>query len=500
MAETVSKKLHESRSPEVMLREAEWARYDLAFLGGQAFAESAIIKHPRESETDYKKRLTEVYTIDFCRHIIMARQAYLFREPITIEMPDAAETALEPYMDNIDLRGNPFNAFADSTSRDSMKSGSDIVLVDVTQINQPVISRKEEVDAGIRPYLVSYSPSDVQNFAVDRFGALLWILFRNGMGPDRLNEMDFTGAIVEGEANTGYTLWTRTYWAKLNKDGVKIEDGKHDLGMVPVVNIPFVRLNNLYFGLSLLRDIEPLNRRIIGQWALLQEILENQTFGQLCVEDPKGGKDEHGNQKVVGTKSVLYYNGQTPSFIQPDASNASTVLDTIKATELAIEREAELQGSIALATPGVASGISMAYKFRPTNVALGRQAELLGAGLAQVLWIMALQLKVKADLTDFTVSFPADFGVTTSMELVDEYAKLTAGINQPTTPILISYQQQIYKATNRDMPKDELDKELAKIENEISPSGDMVNMPQPIEGPADGSETPQTEGANNGNI
>jgi len=485
-----TKKLIDSTSPEVVTRTPEWERYKLALAGGEAFAETAILQHPREGDDDYKKRKKQVYTIDFCRNIIMSRQKYLFKVPVVPIMPPAAKAVLEPFLNNIDLRGNSFNSFADGVSRDSMLFGSDIILVDATQQTVPFRSRAEQIAAGSRPYLVSYSPLDVQNFAQDAFGELLWILFKNGIGPAMLNESDYAGAIVEGAENTGFTLWTRDSWSKLDKDGVVYDIGDHGLGFVPVVNVPFTRLKNLYFGLSLLRDIEPLNRRNIGQWALLQEILENQTFGQLCVPDEMGGKDEHGQPKVVGTKSVLYYTGgQAPSFIQPDASNAATVLETIRATELAIEREAEMQGSIAMATPIIASGVAMAYKFRPTNAALGRQASILGPQLARVLWIMAKMSGVDADLSKFSVPFPADFGVTTSTELIADYATLTAGIHQPATPIIISMEQQIFTALNRDMPKDKLDKELAKIEDEISTTGDMVNMPPPIKGPANGLET-----------
>jgi len=492
-----SKKLIESTSPEIEGRRHDWNQYALAYLGGEAYAASALVQHTRESEAEFKNRKTQVDSIEFCRSITQERSAYLFRDKVAPDIPPAA-SIIENYYDDIDMRGNSLTKFLDKVERNAMVYGSGLILVDATKPSRVYRSMREQQDDGSRPYMTSYTPLDVQNFVEYRFGALRWILFRDGAGPAEISGEGAAMTVSPSVKNTGFTYWDRMQWIRFNNDGVITESGVHNLGVVPVVNVQFLDVDGWYFGLSLLRDVEPENRRLINRWSLLNEIFQKQTFGQLVA--PGDGKDANGNPIEVGTSSVLWFSGDTaPSFIQPDASNADILIKGIAETIKNIEREAELQGGIVRDNGQIASGVALAQLFMPTNMALVRQATLAGPSFAQALWLMAKMSGKNAPVTKFSVSFPPDFGVVTTGTLIEEYAKLTAGINPPAPTLIEEYEVRIMNSLGRDLPPAELEARIAKIKSELT--GDHQALPPPIEGPADGVEveTQTIEGANDEN-
>lgn len=455
---------------------AEWDKYGKAYKGGRKYGQDCIIPHESEdiTSTAYKLRLQHSFPVNYCSFGVNTLVRFLSKEKP--EVKNAEFGSLDPqFIEDFDRQGMDIQGAVAAIATIGLTYGFGWVLVDYPSIeNDGTRTVADDIAENVRPYCVFLPPQNVQSWASDDSGKLTWCLVKATVNDLVLDEKAAEPTITKNESPI-YTLWTRFAWRKIDSEGKWLGGWvNHGLGIVPIVPIRLSRdIDGAFVPKSFLADIEPLNRELINTFSLLQEINYNQTFSKLVVKDgtiapDNKSPDAQGVQTVsLGIKDVIQTTADAgdvfPRYIAPDASQAQILLNSIDTLIKEIIRTANLQKGIASESGQVASGIAHAYEFLDTNQALKSMAGFIAGILKEIIviagkWVGA---EVKPEIT-----FPADFGIETSSEIIERFRNLSIALsNMPE----VLRTQFIMKLFNAEFPnadpklKAELEKQLKSM-------------------------------------
>lgn len=382
----------EQQHQDYLARQHDWNFYRQSYIGGSEYITGRnLFSHRLEHRTDAARRQQRSYFLNHCRTIVDRMTALLFEKgfEITPEPPLYL-------MADADRRGNNLIQLARRAATLSSIYGNIFIRIDVPRAGEILPkTRLEELEMGLRPYLDLVDPGDVLNWEVDEGGALTWCLTREPLG---LNEVTGGSRPVQSEGQEiVYRLWTREGWylfAKRKGQWKAIDEGVHNLGLVPLVSLKHRSLDAGPCGESMLRDVGIINREIYNLSSLLQEIIYRQTFGQLVAQ---GSSDEYvGEEETLaklGTSSIfLYPDGrEAPSYISPNTENADVILQQIDRMIVEIYRISNLNPPESLAQrTQPESGIAHAYRLIDTAGTLRDKSDGLASALETALWIASV--------------------------------------------------------------------------------------------------------------
>ena len=433
---TDTKNLVDSEHPEYREKKAEWNAFRLADLGGEDYAQSALRQHPREDKSEFDERKKRVMADDFCGRMVDTRLNYLFHEKPTIGKKTPSKVT--SYLEDVDAAGNSFDVLMQRAERAAEVYGTALIVVDKPILDQPVRTKADALRLGDRPYMVTLPPTQLKNFGQNPDGTFSWALL---IQPEEATRLD-TGAggftVVTSKA-PAYILWTPEAFYHLDKEGKTLAEGVNPIGVVPIATIRYKFIDGQFFGQSLLNSVASLNAALINVDSLIEALASGQTFSQLVIEgQPETEKAKDGKGKItlkkikLGIQAVLTHTKGThpPSYISADASQLATLMEWREKIINAIHEKADLTRGAARESGGQqASGISKAFDFLPTNQSLKNQGRLAADGFEYALWLMGQWMGASKDHGDYTVEFPTDFGVQTTMELVDEMVKLNSTVS-----------------------------------------------------------------------
>jgi len=164
------------------------------------------------------------------------------RKPRRDKLPDA----IKPFLRDADFRGHNWDYVIEEIARDLLAYGTIRVLINIKATDPGPLqlaesegrspTRAEEQDAGIRPFIVQYSPLSVIDWDVDDIGNLLMSRIKEER-PVRSPE---TGAYGKRTRFIEYSTGGVQWWDFLEDDGKLVlmdTSGArtHDLGVVPMV-------------------------------------------------------------------------------------------------------------------------------------------------------------------------------------------------------------------------------------------------------------------------
>ena len=480
-----SKKLINSRRP--YYRADDWTRFKMAYYGGATYAAAAIDPHPREKAAHYRQRQARAYCVNYSRRVVDTRAAYLVKEPPEVIAP---QSVLD-LMGNLDNRGRNFQAMLSQIIKTSCIFGTEGIMVDKPFFDVPARTRGDEQSRNECPYWSLFNPMDIMNFAhAPNSMNLAWVLLRVE-ATEGVLDLDHA-AVKTGTSPTAFMLWTPEAIFRFDKKGEPVASPQPN----PLKMIPFVMARyqeNLDdpdgYGISLLEDIEAVQRRIVNDYSLFDQILDDQTFSQLVVPgglEAKRVRDEKtGEMKVVaqevGTKEILETDvaAALPEYVSPDTAQGQLILEGLRDKKEETFNMAELKRGSAVESAAPISGLSKAYDFLDTNQSLADQAKTLECVLQRALWFTGLWIGETAPIDEYSVIFPTDFGIETSGELATEYAQINSGMNPQSPTLNTKYLQRIDQIRFPTNDPQEAARDQGMIKAEIS--GDHTDRQPPVE-------------------
>jgi len=444
--------------PEVIALHEKYKFFQDSYDGGKAYRDGKyLIKHKRESDTNYNLRLDRASFMNFCAPVIDINTSYLFREEPTRDLKKAS-VAAELFLGDADLEGRPWQKVVREISKLSGAMGAMGVIVDKPK--GKALSRAQELDLGIRPYVAIYNPRAILYWEFERIGGiptLTKLILQEGEGRELLQ----------------IVVWTRDEWAiykKAEATGggsnkyVLVESAPNDLGEIPFA----LHRNRDSFkkmtGISDIADIADVNRRIYYLDSDSLEIIENCGFPILegSSEALRATAGE-GEDVDIGTESVLDRgdDGEVGGFkfIEAPHTSLEAILKWRSQSIEDIKYLAKI-GSGEAQSSGVAeSGAALELRFQQLNALLSEKAENCESFENRVFDLIGLW---EDEDIDIEITYPRKFGVR------DLAHDLDTALSAQTVVGSRTFSAELSKSiAERMLPNDTPKETLHQIEKEL---------------------------------
>ena len=342
-----------------------------SYEGGAAYKEGKyLIKHVREKDPDYIRRLEQASFVNFCGDTVDLYNSYLYRVPPVRDFK-VEDPALDSFREDADLDGRPWQKVVRELAKLAGAMGIMGAIVDKPQAQegQEPKSKAAEQDAGIRPYVATYPPQSIWD----------WKFKRNAQGQMVLVELVLEEECFDGKPEI--MLWreaTVERW-KQKAEGKWTQEGEtriNELG-----RIPFALLRNRdsfkrMTGVADIADIANVNRRIYYLDSDALEIIENTAFPILEGSAEAVSTDQ---EKVIGATKLLK---------RPEGGVNESGFRWIEAPHTSLEqilkhRTASIEDIKGMAKTGqgevqkqqAESGVALELRFQQLNALLAEKAE-----------------------------------------------------------------------------------------------------------------------------
>ena len=439
-----------------------WEYFIRSYLGGKEYQDGKFLQpYQLEFENEYHKRINFTPLDNHCRNIIDIYSSFLFRvEPVRQLGSLEQDMSVEQFKDDADLEGRSFEALMREAQRFASIYGHVWLLMDKPSTN--VMTRAEELDQGIRPYLNIYTPENV----------LDWHYTRNEAGYYYLDYLKIREEqTAEGEY---YKLW---YLDKI--DCVFVSSTSRDEPKLisslpnPLMKIPAVILYNQRspmrgLGVSDLTDVADLQKAIYNEFSEIEQIIRLSNHPSLVkTKDTDAGA---GAGSIIEIPENLDANLK-PYILQPSGSNLDSVLASINHKVEAINRLTHV-GTLRATAERVQSGIALRTEFELLNARLSEKSKLMELAEEQIWRLFA---DWQETVFDGEIEYPESFDIrdwATDLELLQQ-AK-ASNIKSAT------FAKEIDKQIARTVIED--DTTLEQIDSEIDTGTQALGefQPQPI--------------------
>ena len=387
-----------------------WEYFIRSYLGGKEYQDGKFLQpYQLEFENEYHKRINFTPLDNHCRNIIDIYSSFLFRvEPVREYGSLTEDMSVEQFKDDADLEGRSFNALMREAQRFASIYGHVWLLMDKPSTN--VMTRAEELDQGIRPYLNIYTPENV----------LDWHYTRNDAGYYYLDYLKIREEqTAEGEY---YKLW---YLDKI--DCVFVSSTSRDEPKLisslpnPLMKIPAVILYNQRspmrgLGVSDLTDVADLQKSIYNEFSEIEQIIRLSNHPSLVkTKDTDAGA---GAGSIIEIPENLDANLK-PYILQPSGSNLDGVLRSINHKVEAINRLTHV-GTLRATAERVQSGIALRTEFELLNARLSEKSKLMELAEEQIWRLFA---DWQETVFDGEIEYPESFDIrdwATDLELLQQ--------------------------------------------------------------------------------
>jgi hypothetical protein len=293
-----------------------------------------------------------------------------------------------------------------------------------------------------------------------------------------------------GEETERYRLWTKQDWRLFQevKEGRKkvikqVDQGMHNLGIVPVVLADNIITDEEYCAPALIDDIAYLDRAVANYLSNLDAIIQDQTFSQLAMpaQNVLPGEDNYTKLTEMGTKRIFLYDGESntqPFYLSPDVKQAQLIVEVVNKIISEIYHTVGLAGERTKQDNAMgidnSSGVAKAFDFERVNALLAAKADSLEVVENKIAQVVAKWNG--EDLEDDLVSYPDNFDTRGLYDEFDIAARLML-IDAPDSvrqeqmkSVLDKLFPQLAKALRAQMEKELKDWPVDPLELMASPT------------------------------
>jgi len=410
-----------------------------------------------ESRDDYEKRLRQVGFDNHCKSVVGIYNSFLFRrEPKRMYGSIENDPGLEPFLADADLDGRSFPQFLRELSALTMVYGNCWVVVDKPTAN--TLTRADELEQGIRPYVSLFTPENVLDWGYERQANGLYELtylkvkeevienkqYIREYTPDEINVY-----LVDGDEKTGGLFQTMP----------------NELGRVPAVCVYAQRTNIRGIGISTIGDIADLNKELYEYTSEIEQIIRLTNHPSLVKTSDVEASAGAGS--IVQMPDNLDP-GLKPYLLQPDGASIEAVLDAMTKKVEAIDRIASLGGIRSVESRRL-SGIGLQTEFQMLNAKLADFAMNLEHAEEQI-W--RLWAQYQGTVWDGMVDYPRSFSIQDKVNDV-QMLKLAKESN-PTDPMLLDKIEKMMLETITESTYEEVKEWYADWKQENRPNKDMI--------------------------
>ena len=389
-----------------------------SYIGGDEYRKAQYLtRYQLETNSEYLARLNNTPLENHCQSIVSVYKSFLFRtEPDREFNSIEGMPELEEFLNDADMDGRNLDAFMKDVATWSSVFGHCFILV--TKPNVGAITRAEEQQIGVRPYVNLLTPLVV----------LDWQFTRSPNGRYDLSYFryleDVNGSIRTVKEWTKESIKTST----VDVDNSVITEETTEpngLGEIPVVIAYNQRSSVRGLGISDLTDIADLQRFIYNNTSEVAESMRLDTHPSLVAT----------NETRVGTGAgslILMPDnldpGLKPYVLESSGASIDAIYKSIEHTTSVIDKIANT-GAVRATESRTLSGVAMNVEFQLLNAKLSEKADNLELAEEQMWKIWCKYMGMESDVE---IDYPGEFNV---RDTQNEIAQLkTASETNPQDP------------------------------------------------------------------
>jgi hypothetical protein len=417
------------RHPAFYARLPHWKFCESTFEGGRDWFAQNIHEYMKEGTREYSDRLTRAYRFNHTKEVVQLVTKYIFKEGV-IRNVENAPAPVKKFWNCATLDGQPIDTLMKQASNLSSQHGRVYIVVDSKNTGNSPVTVADEKNGVTRTYAYLVKIEDVLDFAKDEFGKLIWILFKTK------HRDDANPVSSSGQVRNRFMLWTVDEWIILEeiikedavagpavalivgdpstqsaiaasvmasltsaqmeavaamkneqvREIVVIARGPNGLNEIPVIECNHIESTKQYDPPGLIDDIAYLDRAVANYLSNIDAIIQDQTFSQLVMpmQNLAPGEEAYDKMIEMGTKRLFLYDGESgiaPTYISPDANNATLIVSVIKTIIGEIYHSVGMAGERTKQDNSMgidnSSGVAKAYDFDRMNALLAAKADQL---------------------------------------------------------------------------------------------------------------------------
>ena len=433
-----------------------WNYYRASYLGGFDYRNASLgmlRKYLFEEDSpgnQYANRLEYTALDNMTKLTVDTYRSFLFRSTPTRTFGNLAEDiSINRFMEDVDFNGKDLDDFLKEANDLATVYGNVWILCTKGSADG-IITREQEIEANIRPYLKLFTPENVCD----------WSYQTQANGSEKLVYIK-TKEWIDNDT-TKYIQWTQeAIYVYVEQDDkiITSEEYVNAIGEVPFVCHYANPTQYKGIGQSDIADVAKIQQAV---FSLLSEAEQSiRISGHPTLVKTQDVSAMAGAGAVINMDNTMDPNLR-PYLLEPSGSNISSIVDMIQVHIENFLRSTHLGAIMAARGLSVKSGVALATEFDMLNTRLGDKA----AKLEQTEWnIWALFFKWNNQQPDaeFNIEYQKSF------DLRDEHADLKLlnealqmGVNSPT--FIKEVHKQIAKIVIHD--GDKLDDIMREIDEE----------------------------------
>lgn len=295
-----------------------------------------LIPHPSEGDAKYIRRKKMCYFVNYVKPIVDALVNPIFRtDPVRSGMGKF----FEEFTKDVDGNGTTLTRFMKKAAIRAKLHGVEFVVIDMEPIEEDeVLTEKRILEERIYPYVYLVSPSQITDWATNKFGKLVSISYK-------LTNYDVD---KDGQTLSKEEIWTWTA-TKCKKVVEGIETiFENQIGEIPIV--PLYGAINDSADLIPNSDVMAISRTNLALFNACSELRERNSAQAFSVLSYPIADDDSYEEAVdgisIGTADMLMYRsstGNSPEFITPPPDSSDMLLNEIQFMVKEIYRMASLR-------------------------------------------------------------------------------------------------------------------------------------------------------------
>lgn len=439
-----------------------WQYLIKSYLGGYEYRMGQYLsKYVYETDSEYLKRLSTTPLENHVKAVTHIYNSYLFRTDPKREYGNLDNfPELEMLKEDADFEGRTFDSFMREVNIMSTVYGHCLVMVEKPKSN--ALTRAEELNQQLRPYLNLYTPLNI----------LDWSFKRQDSG---VYELVYLKLIEVENASNGQpesyyireytkdTVSLYSYNSAVASENELIEQVPNELGIIPAVWVYANRSPVKGIGVSDVGDVADMANSIYNDLSELEQLIRLTNHPSL-VKTPEVEASAGAGAMVIMPNETDP--GLKPYLLQPNASSIDGILNSIATKVRMIDRMAHM-GAIRSIETRQTSGISQIAEFQLLDTRLSEKARNLELAEEQIFRLFGKWLGVA---WDGQIKYPRAFHLKDKSLDIDTLKK--AADSNPANPVVKEYiDYKILEALSKD------DDELNGIMEKYHSNGQEPNEP-----------------------
>jgi len=415
---------------------------------------SYLIPHPRELAEKYVRRKNMSYYINYVKPVVDSHVNPIFKnKPIR----QGLSSTYEQFIKDVDGNGTTLTRFMKKAAIRAKLHGVEFIVVDMEQLEEgQIVTEKDIIEQRLYPYLYLVSPSQVNNWALDKFGNLIYFSYT------------ITSNFVDDEGNIkslGETyIWTNNYCIR-QIQGEEKRKIVNPLGIIPIVPLyGAINDSDTLIPQSDVYAIARTNYAMFNVCSELRELGRNQAFSLLIYPVAEDDDYNSGDEPLqYGTADMILYkaNGSAhPQFITPPTDASDVLLNEINFMIKEIYRMANLQLVTGVNQYNV-SGLAKEWDSQNLFQTIAELAQGLQEAEYKIARVFSRYMGESMD--NISITYNNQYGI------VDSTAVLTNATQALALNICGSYnvalKEQVIRATLKDIDSDAVDKIIQDLQN-----------------------------------